>query len=84
MADRLYLNPNYFSEVFKQYAGIGFNEFLTNLRIERAKELLSYQQFSIKEIADLVGYSDANYFAKVFKKLTGQSPVQYRTKSEFE
>lgn len=72
------LSPYYFSRLFKQEEGLSFVEYLTRLRIEEAKRLLRSSQESIVNIALRVGYSEANYFSRVFRKLEGCTPSQYR------
>lgn len=72
------ISPYYFSKLFKEEAGENFIDYLTGLRIERAKELLGSSARSIKEISYLVGYTDPNYFSRIFKKQTQQSPREYR------
>ncbi|MGG1312048.1 MULTISPECIES: AraC family transcriptional regulator [Cohnella] len=78
VAEFVHLNPFYFSKVFKQHVGETFIDFLTRLRIEKAKQLIREDQFSIKEVCYEVGYKDPNYFSRVFKKVTGVSPSEYR------
>jgi two-component system response regulator YesN len=75
------LSPQYLSKVFKKKYGSTFIEYLTNKRLNYAKELLRKGNMSIKEISKLIGYEDPNYFCKVFKKETGTSPKNYRTKA---
>lgn len=72
------ISPYYFSKLFKDDTGEGFIEYLTNLRIEKAKELLCDCAYSMKEICSLVGYSDPNYFSRTFKKNVGVTPTEYR------
>lgn len=74
----VYLNPVYFSKLFKQKTGTGYKEYLTNLRMERAKELLAKQELSITKIADSVGYPDGRHFAQVFRKHYDCTPSQFR------
>lgn len=78
MADYLNLHPNYFSTIFKKEKEIGFVEYVTRLRIERAKELLKNQSLKIEEVGLLSGYNDVRYFGQVFRKKTGFSPSEYR------
>ncbi|GAA4844141.1 hypothetical protein GCM10023310_22610 [Paenibacillus vulneris] len=78
VADVVHLNPHYFSKVFKQHIGETFIDFLTRLRIERAKELMASNELSLKEVCFEVGYKDPNYFSRVFKKVTGMTPTDYR------
>jgi two-component system response regulator YesN len=75
------LSPQYLSKVFKKKYGSTFIEYITNKRLNYAKELLRKGNMSIKEISKLIGYEDPNYFCKVFKKETGTSPKNYRTKA---
>lgn len=74
MADYCHLSTDYFSHRFKQVTGVSPIQFLNNLRIERAKELLLAEHLSVSEVAELVGYKDPLYFSKAFKKATGMSP----------
>ena len=62
----------------KQKLGMNFSDYVTQLRIQRAKELLSDESMSVSEIAEIVGYNDYFYFIKVFKKVQGISPSKYR------
>jgi len=77
-AKMVFLNKNYFSEMFKKEAGIGFNEYLNKVRIRKAEKLLTVRNLKINEIGDMVGYRDAAYFIKVFKKYYGMTPSEYR------
>ncbi len=78
VADYVHLNPHYFSKVFKQEYGETFIDFVTRLRIERAIAKMASGQLSLKEVSFEVGYKDPNYFSRVFKKVTGVSPTEYR------
>lgn len=75
---QLDLSPYYFSKLFKQETGSNFVEYVTGLRIGRAKELLLKEGCSMKEICAEIGYSDPNYFSRIFKKSTGVTPTEYR------
>ena len=70
----------YFSKVFKQLFDDNFINYLTKIRIDRAKLLLKDISFNIKEVGKSVGYADSNYFTKVFKRSIGMSPSEYRSK----
>ena len=72
------LSPYYFSKLFKEETGENFIEYLTKLRIQKAKELLVDKEKSMKEICGQVGYSDPNYFSRIFKKSVGVTPTEYR------
>ncbi|MFH1338396.1 MAG: response regulator [Candidatus Omnitrophota bacterium] len=78
VAQMSYLSPKYFSRLFKEKTGKGFNEFRVGLRIEAAKELLRKHNYSISQIAYAVGYQNPDSFMKMFKKITGLTPSQYR------
>lgn len=78
LAKIIFLNPDYFSRVFKQCTGRTFSEYLTQVRIDRAKELLSETDLPVGELAREVGYSDPNYFSRVFARVTGMCPSRYR------
>lgn len=72
------MNSAYFSRLFKQEVGMGFAQYLTEYRIGKARELLRMKDLRIADVAEQTGYEDENYFSKVFKRLTGVSPTQYR------
>ncbi len=72
------ISPYYFSKIFKDSTGKNFIEYLTEIRIERAKELLTSSNHSMKEICASVGYSDPNYFSRAFKKNVGITPTEYK------
>ena len=72
------LNPSYFSNLFKESMGRSFNKYLTDFRIDKAKELMNDPTMRIKEIAGMVGYDNVQYFIKVFKSVTGISPNTYK------
>lgn len=71
----------YFSKLFKQYFNQNFTAYLTEYRMKKAKQLLSDTNESIKDISRMVGYTDSNYFAKIFKRIVGEIPSKYREKS---
>jgi len=74
------VSPFYLSKLFKKEIGMNFIDYLTDFRIRRSKELLSIPTHNVKEVCYLVGYKDPNYFARVFKKICGISPTEYRDK----
>lgn len=73
------ISPYYFSKIFKEGTGANFIEYLTGIRIEKAKELLSTTEYSMKEICTMCGYSDPNYFSRSFKKNVGVTPTEYKS-----
>jgi YesN/AraC family two-component response regulator len=77
IADRFFLSPAYFSRLFKQYTGTTFIEYLIELRMEKAKELLTLGKYKVYEVSQIVGYKSEKYFFSVFKRYTGCSPAEY-------
>ncbi|MCF0129894.1 MAG: response regulator [Pseudobutyrivibrio sp.] len=80
VATRLNYSDAYFCKIFKQCFDKGFVLYLSEYRMAKAKELLADISINIKEISTMVGYRDANYFAKVFKRNVGETPSEYRTR----
>ena len=74
------ISPYYFSKLFKEETGENFIEYLTSLRINKAKQLIAGTDLSMKEICTEVGYSDPNYFSRIFKKNVGVTPTEYKDK----
>ena len=72
------ISPYYFSKIFKEDVGEGFVEYLTKIRMDKAKELLTTTEYSMKEICSMVGYADPNYFSRTFKKNVGVTPTEYK------
>lgn len=71
-------NASYFSSLFKHETGENFLEYLSNTRIEKAKDLLRTTRLSVTEICEEVGYQDMKHFSKTFKKVTGIKPSEFR------
>ncbi len=78
LAEFLHLSPKYVSSRFKQVTGESFGDFVTRVRFERARELLLDPGQKVAEVAEAVGYGDANYFSIAFKKNTGLTPSEFR------
>ena len=78
IADMCQLNPSYFSSKFKSVNGIGFKEYLNNVRIIHAEKLLLETDMSITEIAMKCGYETSNYFGDAFRRTNNCSPSQFR------
>jgi two-component system response regulator YesN len=78
VADHLHLNPSYFSRLFKKELGMTFIEYVTLLKMERAKELLDQTSLSVGEICEQLGYDNQSYFIKTFKAHSGATPMEYR------
>lgn len=80
VAGMIYLNPSYFSRVFKDEMGVTFHSYLTNYRIEMSKKLLLDPSIPILSVASLVGFDDQSYFTKVFKRKNGVTPRVFRNR----
>jgi len=76
-----FMSIGYLCAFFKEKTGKTINQYITEIRMEKAKELLPDPCYKIDCVARSVGYSDGNYFAKIFKKYTGLSPSEYREKA---
>ncbi len=77
LAAELGVSPEYFSYLFSRNVGMTFSEFLRRLRVEKAQELYASGECPKQEVPYAVGFSDAKYFAQVFKSVTGESPAEY-------
>lgn len=82
IAQKFYLNASYLSTLFKEKTGMNLTSYIEGIRMEKAKQLLEGKALSITEVALDTGYSDSNYFSKVFKKYTGMPPRQYRENAQ--
>ncbi len=80
VAEIIYINPSYFCKVFKIETGESFVKYLMQYRIDKAKELLHDPRLKIYEVSEQIGYSDVQYFTKIFKAITGVAPTYYRDK----
>lgn len=78
LARRMNYSEPYFCKLFKQCFNQNFTAYLTGYRIAEAKKLLEQPTVNVKDVGKAVGYSDSNYFTKVFRRITGQSPTEYR------
>ena len=78
LADYFHLTPNYAGQVFKDKIGVGYQAYLTNLRMEEAKSLLLTTQKPVAEVAELVGYKDYRIFTRTFKRVEKVTPTKYR------
>lgn len=72
------VSPQYFSKLFKEETGRNFIDYLTERRMTAAKTLLSQGELTIKEITYQIGYNDPNYFSRIFKKIVGVTPTEYK------
>jgi two-component system response regulator YesN len=78
ISDLVFVNPNYFCEMFRSQTGESFVDYLTRVRIEKAKAMLRSMSVKVYEVGAMVGYEDSGYFCKVFKRLVGVTPGEYR------
>lgn len=79
VAREVFVSPWYLSRLFKATCGVNFQDYLTSVRIDKAKALLRDTDMPCSTISQMVGYSSASYFSQVFKRSTGLSPAQFRT-----
>ena len=78
VADHVALSNNHFCTVFSQEMGVTFTEYLTGVRMSKAKEMLTSTAMRTSDVAYAVGYNDPHYFSYLFKKHTGLSPRDFR------
>ena len=81
LAEHYGMSPNYFSSMFKKEMSGSAVNYITELRINQARELLYHSELSVVDISKKVGYEDSQYFFRVFKKYLGMTPLQYREES---
>lgn len=81
IANRLYISPYYLSHIFKEETGNTPINYLIQRRVGEAQKLLLNTQQTVQEIAQQVGYENANYFSMMFKKVAGESPSMFRKKA---
>ena len=80
VAAQVNISPSYFSTIFSNEMGQTFVEYLTRVRLDKAKELLMCSTMRTAEIGYEVGYKDSHYFSYIFKKIVGCSPKEYRSR----
>ena len=78
VAEAVFLNPVYISRLIKEQTGRNYTELVMEMRVEQAVELLEHSDMYVYEIAEKVGYNNLKYFYKVFRKVKGKSPSDYR------
>lgn len=77
ISEKVFFTKNYLSQIFKQDTGENFKNYLTRVRMEKAKELMQNSHLKIYEIAEVVGYNNTTYFSQLFKKYTGLNPSDF-------
>lgn len=82
VAEKIGLSPSYFSSLFHKMVGVSFREHLCRVRVEESRRLLLSTDYSITEIALAIGFSDQSYYCKVFRRIVGIPPGQYRGRPE--
>jgi two-component system response regulator YesN len=80
VASHVYLNPAYFCRLFKQETGENFSNYLVDLRMKKAIEIMRNSNHKISELGTMVGYRNSKYFSRVFKNYTGYTPSHYQLK----
>ena len=78
LAKAMNYSEAYFCKLFKQCFSKNFTSYLTEYRVKEAKRMLEQPTVNVKDVGKAVGYMDSNYFARVFKRITGQTPTEYR------
>ncbi|MFC0469304.1 helix-turn-helix domain-containing protein [Halalkalibacter kiskunsagensis] len=78
LAEVTHLSSSYLSKLFKQEVGVSLSVFIQNERIEEAKKLLVFSHYSLTDIYTMLNFNDQSYFSKVFKKVTGMTPKEYK------
>lgn len=81
LAESLYVTPNYMSELFKRHTGKNISAYITDVRLEKAKEYLTIPECNVSSISESVGIGNSRYFSNLFKKKYGMTPSEYRNKS---
>jgi two-component system, response regulator YesN len=82
IGEYVHISRNYFSIIFKRHLDKNFIDYVIELRVNKAKELLAQTSLKIYEVAEKSGFRDVKYFSKAFKRLTGLSPVDYRSQNQ--
>lgn len=84
LASKIHINPAYFSRKFHEEVGMGFSEYLNEHRLKEAqKMLIDFPDLSISTVSERCGFNSQHYFSQIFRKMTGQSPRDYRLKETY-
>lgn len=81
IAENLYVTPNYMSDLFKRHTGKNISAYVTDVRLEKAKEYLTIPECNVTSISERVGIGNSRYFSNLFKKKYGMTPSEYRNTS---
>ena len=79
LAGKLFVSDSYLSKLFRQELGTSFTDYLNKSRVEHSIDLMQGTELSLLEISGMVGFEDQSYFTKVFKRITGETPRQYKS-----
>ncbi|MGL4736649.1 MAG: helix-turn-helix transcriptional regulator, partial [Cellulosilyticaceae bacterium] len=79
VCEGVHMSPSHLSNIFKKELGMTFVQYVTDYRMNKAKQLLKYTALKTYEIAEAVGYADSQYFSTAFKKQVKMSPLAYRS-----
>lgn len=82
MSEYVYISQSYLSLSFKEIVGVNFNDYVTSVRMEKAKEFLTSSDRKVYEVCEMVGYKDKKYFTDLFKKYTGKLPKEWSRKEK--
>lgn len=77
VAEKMGISQGYLSSIFKKQTGRNFSDYVSEVKIEKSKEYIATHQYMIYEVSDILGFDNAYYFSKVFKKVTGMTPREY-------
>ncbi len=77
IANAIGISQGYLSSVFKKQTGSNLNDYVNQVKIEKARELLGLHEYMMYEISDMLGFENPYYFSKVFKKIMGMTPSEY-------
>lgn len=78
IAGLVHFNPSYLSRVFKKQTGVSLSEYVWNLKLQKAKEMLASDRYKINQISEKLGFDSPGYFTRFFKKMTGMTPAEYK------
>lgn len=82
VSKNFYISPFYFTRIFKKVTGFTFIEYLNNIRTKEAMRLLRETKLNIREVGEMVGFGSISHFGRIFKSITGDSPLKYRQKNK--